>query len=96
MNAPGRALPEITIGDFRSLVPATIFDLAVDDIGCNPGWRGIVLAPCDTLQERSNRHLDVVPVTAGQIKAKLGELHFFYDGSDDYCQGAVSVPTQLS
>lgn len=81
MNAPGRALPEITAEDFRSRHPRLFSDL-VDDIYCNPGRRGILLALCDTLQKRSNRHLDVVPISAGQIKAKFGELHFF-DGGDD-------------
>jgi len=96
MNKAASALPEITVEEFRSRYPQLFSDPAVEDIYCNPGWRGILLALCCTLQEHLNRHPDVVPVTVGQIKSKFGELHFFYDGGDDYCHGAVSVATQLS
>lgn len=90
------ALPEIPIQEFRARYPRLFSDSGVDDIYCSPGWRGILLALCDTLQDRSDRHPGVVPVTVAQIKSKYGELHFFYDGGDDYCRGAVSVASQLS
>lgn len=96
MSTKGTAMPEIKIEEFRSRYPQLFSDPAVEDIYCNPGWRGILLALCDTLQEHSNRHPNVVPVTVGQIKSKFGELHFFYDGGDDYCHGAVSVAAQIS
>lgn len=96
MNTPAWVLPEITIEEFRSRHPKLFSDPAVDDIYCNPGWRGILLSLYDTLQEHSSRYPGVVPVKVGQIKSKFGELHSFYDGGDDYCHGAVSVATQLS
>ena len=96
MSTTDLVLPDITIEEFRSRYPQLFSDPAVEDIYCNPGWREILLALCDTLAEHSNRHPDVVPVTVGQIKSKFGELHFFYDGGDDYCRGAVSVAAQLS
>ena len=42
------------------------------------------------------RHPNVVPVTVGQIKSKFGELHFFYEGGDAYCRGAVDLAAGLS
>lgn len=96
MSTTAPVLPGIKIEEFRSRYPQLFSDPAVDDIYCNPGWRGILVALCDTLQEHSNRHPDVVPVTVGQIKSKFGELHFFYDGGDGYCHGAVSVAARLS
>lgn len=90
------ALPAISIDEFRARYPRLFADPEVGDIYCSPGWRGILLALCDTLQEHSDRHPGVVPVTVAQIKSKFGELHFFYDGGDDYCHGAVSVAAQLS
>ncbi|RMR62239.1 hypothetical protein ALP84_200023 [Pseudomonas cichorii] len=35
-------------------------------------------------------------MTVAQIKSKFGELHFFYDGGDAYCRGAVDVASELS
>ena len=96
MNQPTTALPEITVEEFRQRYPLLFSDPAVDDIYCNPGWRGILLSLCDTLQAYLKRHPEVTPVTVAQIKSKFGELHFFYDGGDRYCEGAVDVAVQHS
>lgn len=37
-----------------------------------------------------------MPVTVARIKSKFGELHFFYDGGDAYCRGAVDLAAGLS
>ena len=34
-------------------------------------------------------------MTIEQIKSKFGELHFFYDGDDSYCRGAVDLAERL-
>lgn len=96
MNEQNPPAPEITIEQFRQRFPGLFSDPAVDDIYCNPGWRDILLSLCDTLQAHLKRYPDVTPVTVAQIKSKLGELHFFYDGGDAYCQGAVDVAARLS
>lgn len=96
MSTTASVLPEITIEEFRSRYPQLFSDPAVEDVYCNPGWKGILLALCDTLAGHLSRHPEVVPVRVGQIKSKFGELHFFYEGGDDYCRGAVSVAAQLS
>ncbi|WP_454564939.1 hypothetical protein [Pseudomonas sp. AIG] len=92
----GHALPEIKIEEFRARYPQLFSDPRVDEIYCDPGWRGLLLALCDTLQEHLTRHPNVVPVTVGQIKSKFGELHFFYEGGDAYCRGAVDLAAGLS
>jgi len=35
-------------------------------------------------------------VTVAQIKSKFAELHFFYDGRDAYCRGAVDLAIEKS
>jgi hypothetical protein len=91
-----KALPEIEIEEFRARYPQLFSDPRVDEIYCDPGWRDLLLSLCDTLQSHLSRHPDVVPVTVGQIKSKFGELHFFYDGGDSYCRGAVDLAERLS
>jgi hypothetical protein len=96
MNEQNPPVPEITIEEFRQRFPVLFSDPAVDDIYCNPGWREILISLCDTLQSHLERFPDVTPVTVAQIKSKFGELHFFYDGGDAYCDGAVDVASRLS
>lgn len=91
-----RALSEIKTEEFRARYPQLFSDPGVDEIYFDPGWHGLLLALCDTLQSHLNRHPDVTPVTIGQIKSKFGELHFFYDGGDSYCRGAVDLAERLS
>jgi len=96
MNLATQAPPEITIEEFRTRYPELFSDLAVDEIYCDSGWHGILVALCDTLQSYLKRYPSVPPVTVEQIKTKFGELHFFYEGGDYYCRGAVDVACQLS
>ncbi|XVJ50100.1 hypothetical protein ACDZ94_26810 (plasmid) [Pseudomonas sp. UBT] len=92
----GQALPEIEIEEFRARYPQLFSDPIVDEIYCDPGWRDLLLSLCHTLQSHLTRHPDVMPVTVAQIKSKFGELHFFYDGGDAYCRGAVDLAVGLS
>ena len=92
----GQALPEIEIEEFRARYPQLFSDPRVDEIYCNLGWRGLLFTLCDTLQAHLTRHPGVAPVTIGQIKSKFGELHFFSDGGDSYCRGAVDLAERLS
>lgn len=96
MTQHTEALPEIDIGEFRERYPEMFSDRAVDEIYCDSGWTNLLIALCDTLQDYLNRHPEITPVTVAQGKSKFGELHFFYDGWDAYCRGAVDVAVQLS
>ncbi len=96
MNQNTEALPEIDIKEFRERFPRIFSDTAVDDIYCDPGWKNLLIAVCEVLQDYLRRHPEVTPVTVAQIKSKFGELHFFYDGGDAFCRGAVDVAIQLS
>ena len=96
MNTLPEALPEIDIREFRKRYPQLFSDSGVDEIYCGPGWKNLLLALCDTLQDHLARHPEVVLVTVAQIKSKFGELHFFYDGGDAYCRGAVDVAIEMS
>ena len=96
MNQHTKALPELEITEFRERYPKMFSDPAVDEIYCDSGWREILIALCDTIQDHLKRHPEIPLVTVGQIKSKFGELHFFYDGGDAYCRGAVDVAIQLS
>lgn len=96
MNQHTEALPEIDIEEFRNRYPQMFSDRAVGEIYCGPGWKNILIALCDTLQDYLNRHPEITSVTVDQIKSKFGELHFFYEGGDSYCRGAVDVAIQLS
>lgn len=96
MNQPPQALAELEITEFRERYPKMFSDPGVDEIYCDAGWREILVALCDTIEDHLERHPEVPTVTIGQIKSKFGELHFFYDGGDAYCRGAVDVAIQLS
>ena len=96
MNQHTKALPEIDIEEFRNRYPQIFSDRTVDEIYCDPGWKNILIALCDALQDYLNRHPDITPITVDQIKSKFGELHFFYEGGDSYCRGAIDVAIQLS
>lgn len=89
-------LPELEITEFKERYPNMFSDPAVDEIYCDPGWQEILIALCYTIQDHLKRHPEVPAVTIGQIKSKFGELHFFYEGGDAYCRGAVDVAIQLS
>jgi hypothetical protein len=96
MNQCTEVLPEIDIAEFQERYPQMFSNPGVDEIYCDPGWRGILIALCDTIQNHLKEHPEVTPVTVEQIKSKFGELHFFYDGGDAYCRGAIDVAIQLS
>ncbi|MBN6791551.1 hypothetical protein JRG49_09935 [Pseudomonas fulva] len=88
--------PEISIAEFRERYPLLFADPSVDDIYCSRGWRGLLFSLCDVLQAHLDRHADVSQVVVAQVKSKFGELHFFYDGGDSYCTGAVALAEQIS
>lgn len=96
MNQNTEALPEIDIKEFRERFPRIFSGPAVNEIYCDPGWKNLLIAVCEVLQDYLRRHPEVTPVTVAQIKSKFGELHFFYDGGDAFCRGAVDVAIQLS
>lgn len=96
MNQNTEALPEIDINEFRERFPRIFSDPAVDEIYCDPGWKNLLIAVCEVLQNYLRRHPEVTPLTVAQIKSKFGELHFFYDGGDAFCRGAIDTAIQLS
>ena len=79
MNQNTDALPEIDIKEFRERSPRIFSDPPVDEIYCETGWKNLLIALCDSIQEYLTRHPEVTPVTVAQIKSKFGELHFFYE-----------------
>jgi hypothetical protein len=93
---PNEALPEISISKFRDRYPELFTDPSVDDIYCGPGWHGLLVSLCDTLIKHIRQHSGVSPLHIFQIKSKFGELRFYYDGGDAYCEGAVDLAVQLS
>ncbi|WP_288440960.1 hypothetical protein [uncultured Pseudomonas sp.] len=93
MNAE---VPEISITEFRERYPLLFSDPSVDDIYCSRGWRELLVSLCDTLQAHLDRHPYVSQIVVAQVKSKFGELHFFYDGGDSYCMGAVALAEQMS
>lgn len=88
--------PEFSIAECRERYPLLFADPSVDDIYCSRGWRGLLFSLCDVLQAHLDRHPDVSQVVVAQVKSKFGELHFFYDGGDSYCTGAVALAEQIS
>lgn len=96
MNQNTEALPEIDIKEFRERFPRIFSDPAVDEIYCDPGWKSLLVAVCEVLQDYLSLHPETTPVTVAQIKSKFGELHFFYDGCDANCRGAVDTAVQIS
>lgn len=56
MTQHTEALPEIDIGEFRERYPEMFSDRAVDEIYCDSGWKNLLIALCDTLQDYLNRH----------------------------------------
>lgn len=69
-----KALPEIKIEEFRARYPQLFSDPRVDEIYCDPGWGGLLLVLCDTLQSHLTRHPDVTPVTVAQSAGLLAGL----------------------
>ncbi|WP_412481384.1 hypothetical protein [Pseudomonas asiatica] len=88
--------PEITLAEFRERYPLLFSDSSVDDIYSSRGWRDLLVSLCDTLQAQLDRHPEVPQVVVAQVRSKFGELHFFYDGGDSYCMGAVALAEQMS
>ena len=64
------------------------------------GWYNIIDSLCATIKNREyNLKLhkkEYVPVVATQVKEKYGGLRFYYNGGDDYIEGAVSMAEYMS
>jgi len=64
------------------------------------GWYNIIESLCATIKNREyNLKLnkkEYVPVVATQVKEKYGSLRFYYDGGDDYIDGAVAFAEYMS
>ena len=64
------------------------------------GWYNIIDNLCATIKNREyNLKLnkkEYVPVVATQVKEKYGSLRFYYDGGDDYIDGAVAFAEYMS
>lgn len=50
-----QALPEIDIDEFRERFPRMFSDPAVDEIYCDPGWKNLLIAVCEVLQDYLRR-----------------------------------------
>jgi hypothetical protein len=80
-------------GDMRETAMCWGFD-------CGDGWYNIIDNLCATIKNREyNLKLnkkEFVPVVATQVKEKFGSLRFYYNGGDDYVDGAASLAEYLS
>ena len=80
-------------GDMRETAMCWGFD-------CGDGWYNIIDTLCATIQNREyNQKLnkkEFFPVVATQVKEKFGSLRFYYNGGDDYIDGAVAMAEYLS
>ncbi len=62
---------------------------------CGDGWFNILNQLCSTIEHRS-KHSDCDQVIATQVKEKFGTLRFYFNGGDDYIDGAVELAEMLS
>ena len=67
---------------------------------CGDGWYNIIDSLCATIKNREyNLKLnkkEFVPVVATQVKEKYGSLRFYYNGGDDYIDGAAALAEYMS
>lgn len=63
---------------------------------CRDGWYQLINTLCNTIQSYINNSIDVLQVTAVQVKEKFGTLRFYYDGGDDTIHGMVWLAENLS
>jgi hypothetical protein len=67
---------------------------------CGQGWWPLLEQLCGTIQHqidwRQKQGQDCPQVVIEQIKEKFGTLRFYYQGGDDYIQGAVSFAENLT
>jgi len=80
-------------GDMRETAMCWGFD-------CGDGWYNIIDNLCATIKNREyNLKLnkkEFVPVVATQVKEKYGGLRFYYNGGDDYIDGAAALAEYMS
>lgn len=60
------------------------------------GWAWLLDILCLAITEHIRDNKDVEPVVATQVKEKFGTLRFYYNGGDDYINGAVWFAEKLS
>lgn len=67
---------------------------------CGDGWYNIIDTLCATIVNRQYNKIirkeELDQVVATQVKEKFGSLRFYYNGGDDYVDGAVSLAESLS
>lgn len=80
----------------RGRYPIILGDPALREIGCYPGWSGLLNSLCKSLQDHLDEHPEVPPVSAVRIKEKWGELRFHYRGGDGVCGEFVAAAVAAS
>jgi hypothetical protein len=61
---------------------------------CGDGWYDLIRSLAKTIQMQcEHRGIDV---KATQVKEKYGSLRFYYNGGDDFVEGAVWLAEELS
>jgi hypothetical protein len=69
-------------------------------LACGAGWWPLLETLCQTIQHhvdhKQKRGEDCPQVVVEQIKEKFGTLRFYYQGGDDYIDGAVSLAENLT
>ena len=67
-------------------------------IECNYGWYDLISALLYRIKQHEDNMAgkEYAPVKLVQIKEKFGGLRFYYDGGDEYVDGAVSMAEEMS
>lgn len=60
------------------------------------GWFAIIDRLCSTIQQHLAQNPTVPPVVAKQVKEKFGGLRFYFEGGDDFVDGAAHLAEALS
>jgi hypothetical protein len=60
------------------------------------GWWPMIETLCATIQKHVDNNKDCPQVVVEQIKEKFGTLRFYYEGGDDFVNGAVWLAESMS
>lgn len=63
---------------------------------CGSGWYNLIDTLCGTIKNYLDNVNECPQVEAVQVKEKFGGLRFYYDGGDDFIEGAVWLAESMS
>lgn len=80
----------------RDRYPEFFSHAPLREIGCLPGWRGLIDELCRALKTYMDAHPELPPIQVRQVKEKFGGLRFYYSGGDMACRVAVAAAEEQS